>query len=88
MYPGLDVVNAELGGSVGLNKLVADAKRLYNATMSYHIDVDISNSMTPTQVSQPDESLMITVSTLQCFRFNEIGKAILCLLDIDQKTQQ
>jgi len=57
LYPGLDVVNAELGGSAGLNKLVADAKRLYNATMSYHIDVDISNSMTPTQVRQQRYSL-------------------------------
>ena len=49
LYPGLDVVNAKLGGSAGLNKLVADAKRLLNATMSYHIDVDIASSMTPTQ---------------------------------------
>lgn len=48
LYPGLDVVNTKLGGSAGLNTLVADAK-LLNATMSYHIDVDISNSMTPTQ---------------------------------------
>ena len=47
-------MNAELGGSAGLNKLVADAKRLCNATMSYHIDVDISNSMTPTQVRHKD----------------------------------
>ena len=49
LYPGLDVVNSYLGGSAGLNNLVADAKRLYNATISYHIDVDISNSMTPTE---------------------------------------
>jgi hypothetical protein len=49
LYPGLDVVNSFLGGSADLNKLVADAKRLCNATMSYHIDVDISNSMLPTE---------------------------------------
>jgi hypothetical protein len=67
LYPGLDVVNAELGGSAGLNQLVADAKRLCNATMSYHIDVDISNSMTPTQVRQQGHSLTITVATLQWF---------------------
>ena len=49
LYPGLDVVNSYLGGSKDLNKLVAVAKQLYNATMSYHIDVDISNSMMPTE---------------------------------------
>lgn len=88
LYPGLDVVNAELGGSAGLNKLVADTKRLYSATMSYHIDVDISNSMTPTQVSRQKHSLMIMVATQQCFCFNEIGNARLCPLDFGQKTER
>ena len=48
LYPGLDQVNQKLGGSTDLARLVASAKAELNATVSYHIDVDISNELVPT----------------------------------------